>query len=94
MAARSGNGKVGSVDAARRAIEQIATLTGRPIEGVLGVRRAGDDGWEVTLELLELRKIPQTTDVLASYEVALDDSGELTEYRRVRRYARGSVEEA
>ena len=94
MAARGGksNGKVGSLDVVRRAARQVGALTGRPVEGVLGLRR-DDDGWEVTLEVLELRRVPETTDVLASYAVMVDERGELREYRRVRRYARGHLEE-
>jgi hypothetical protein len=88
----STNGKLGSLDVVRKAVQQVAMLTGRQVEGVLGMRRA-DDGWEVTLEVLELHRIPDSTDVLASYEVALDDHGELREYRRVRRYARNQTEE-
>ena len=92
MAGRS-NGKVGMAQIARRAAEQVGALTGRPVEGVLGLRRA-DEGWEVTLEVLELRRVPQTTDVLASYDVSLDPGGELVEYRRTRRYTRNQVEES
>jgi hypothetical protein len=92
-ASRRSNGKLGSVDAARRAAEQLAQLTGRPIEGVLGLRQ-GDEGWEVTLEVLELRRIPDSTDVLATYEISLDTNGELREYHRARRYARSQTEEA
>ena len=87
------HGHLGAPDAARRAVEQIAMLTGRPVEGVLGMRRDGDDGWEVTIELVELRRVPDSTDVRASYEVALDGSGELREYRRTRRYYRSQVED-
>jgi hypothetical protein len=94
MATTSRNGSVGSLDAARRAAEQIAVLTGRPIEGILGLRRGDDDGWEITVELLELRRVPDSTDVLASYEVSLDKGGELREYRRVRRYPRNHTEDA
>jgi len=91
--ARSTNGsKPGSMDVVRKAVQQVAALTGRPVEGVLGLRRA-DDGWEVTVEVLELRRIPDSTDVLAAYEVALDESGELREYHRARRYARNQTEE-
>jgi len=89
---KQSNGKLGSMDAARRAVRQLAALTGREIEGVLGLRRT-DEGWEIALEVLELERIPQSTDVLATYEVALDDHGELREYRRVRRYARNQTEE-
>jgi hypothetical protein len=89
----SGNGAASTVDVARRAVEQVATLTGRRVEGVLGLKKNGNDGWEVVVEVLELERIPDSTDVMASYEVSLDKSGELREYRRTRRYARSSVEE-
>lgn len=52
-----------------------------------------DDGWCVVVDVLELPRIPDTTSLLASYEVRLDQDGELLEYRRVRRYRRGSADE-
>jgi hypothetical protein len=95
MAGKS-NGKASSraraIDVVRAAVEQAGALTGRDVEGVLGVRR-GDDGWTVTLEVVEMRRIPDSTDVLASYDVELDKDGELREYRRTRRYYRSQVEE-
>ena len=42
--------------------------------------------------MLELRRIPNTTDVLASYDVEVDSDGELQGYRRVHRYVRGVPE--
>ena len=85
---------MGATEMVKRAVEQVGTLTGRPIEGVLGVRRNGEEGgWRVTLEVVELRRIPDSTDVLASYEVEVDDDGDLREYRRTRRYYRSQVEE-
>ena len=87
------NGRVRAAQVVRSAIEQIAELTGRPVEGVLGLERRDDDGWVVTVELVELRRVPDSTDVLGSYAVALDAHGELEEYRRVRRYYRSQVEE-
>ena len=92
-AKRSSNGKVAPLDAARRAVQQIAALTGRHVEGVLGLRRNDDDGWEVSVEILELHRVPETSDVLASYDVVLDAGGELQEYHRTRRYVRSHVEE-
>jgi hypothetical protein len=88
----SGNGHVSSMDIVRRAKEQLGELTGRPVEGVLGLQR-DDDGWIVTVEILELSRIPNSTDVLGSYAVALDGTGELREYTRTRRYHRSQVEE-
>jgi hypothetical protein len=94
MASRktSSNGRVKSADVVRRALEQVAMLTGRKVEGVLGLERK-DDGWVVTVELVELRRVPDSTDVLASYAVALDQQGELEGLQRVRRYYRSQVEE-
>ena len=48
-----------------------------------------DDGWTVQVEVVEVRRIPDTTDVLALYEVDVDSDGDLQGYRRLRRYARG-----
>jgi hypothetical protein len=86
------NGKVSTADVVRRAYRQIAELTGGPVEGVLGVKRT-DDGWVVMFEVVELRRIPDSTDVLASYAVTVDKDGELQEYKRTKRYYRSQVEE-
>ena len=44
-------------------------------------------------EVVEVSRVPPTTDVLASYEVALDDDGNLRRCTRRRRYYRSSAEE-
>jgi hypothetical protein len=94
--------KVRAADVVKRAHEQLATLTGRQAEAVLGVERDRDGdgdgdrkakGWKVTFEMLELRRVPSTTDLLGCYEVRLDDDGELLEYHRTRRYQRGQADE-
>ena len=87
------NGHMKAPQAVRRAVEQVAMLTGREIEGVNGLERNDDDGWVVTLEVVELRRVPDSTDVLGSYAVTLDSSGELEGYQRTRRYYRSQVEE-
>jgi hypothetical protein len=74
---------------AREAAAQLLELTGKEVEGVVGINRT-DDGWSVRVEILELRRIPSTTDVLAIYEVAVDEDGELASYRRLQRYVRGT----
>ena len=74
---------------AARAAAQLLELTGKQSEGVTGLERT-DDGWTVEVEVVEVRRIPNTTDVLALYEVTTDDHGDLQGYRRLRRYARGT----
>jgi hypothetical protein len=69
------------------AIKQVHQLIGKPIESVTGMEKDGSD-WTVTLEVLELSRIPSTTDVLGSYEVTMDKDGELTGVQRTSRYPR------
>jgi hypothetical protein len=76
-------------DAARQLLE----LTGREAEGITGVERT-DDGWKVQVEVVEVRRIPNTTDMLALYEIETDDDGDVQGYRRLRRYVRGAPGES
>src|SRR5687768_1536342 len=73
---------------AEQAVRQLSELTSKEIEGVTSLQK-NDDGWVVELDVLELRRVPMTTDVLATYQVTLDSSGELEGYRRLGRYVRG-----
>jgi hypothetical protein len=84
--------KANIAEIAQRARRQLAELTGRPPEAVLGVER-DDGGWKVEVETLELQRVPSTTDLLASYVLKLDDDGDLVEYHRGRRYMRGQPDE-
>jgi hypothetical protein len=74
------------------AAEQAQELIGRPVEAVTGMEKNGRE-WTVTLEVVELERIPNTTDVLGKYEVTLDNDGELTSARRTRRYHRAEAGE-
>jgi hypothetical protein len=78
------------MELATTARTQLAELTGRRPESVLGLRK-DDDGWKVTVELVELSRVPNSTDLLGCYVVTLDDDGELVGYERVRRYQRGQA---
>jgi hypothetical protein len=77
--------------AARRAAQYVADFTGRHPENVISVERH-DGAWQVGVEVVETHRIPDTTDVLAIYDVHLDGAGELLSYRRMRRYARGQLD--
>ena len=74
------------------AVEQVHDLIGRPVESVTGMEKNGNE-WTVTLEVLELERVPSTTDVLGKYEVTLDKDGELTGTQRTRRYPRAEAGE-
>ena len=84
------NGRAKPAELAQSARKQLAELTGRLPESVLGLKR-DDEGWKVTLEVVELSRVPNSTDLLGCYVVTLDDDGELLAYERVRRYQRGQA---
>jgi hypothetical protein len=77
-----------AADVARHAAEQLAQLI-RKAPGEVTQLERSDDGWSIHVEVLELRRIPDTMDMMALYEVETDDSGSLEGYRRLRRYVRG-----
>ncbi|HEX9040716.1 MAG TPA: gas vesicle protein [Trebonia sp.] len=86
--AGDGARRLSAAQAGRAGLRQITELTGKQPEGVTGVRRS-EDGWLVTVEVVEDRRIPSSTDILSTYETEVDGDGELMAYRRVRRYSRG-----
>ncbi|KFF95975.1 gas vesicle protein [Streptomyces scabiei] len=75
----------------RHARSQLAELTGMAPESVSSFEQTGD-GWTLEVEVLEIARVPDTMSLLASYRVELDAQGELTGYRRVRRYERGRAD--
>ena len=85
---RRGRSRLTAAEVGRYGLQQIADLTGKDPEGVSGVEPA-EDGWVVTVDVVEDRRIPSATDVMATYETEISPDGELISYRRVRRYARG-----
>lgn len=80
--------RLSAAEAGKEGLLQVTELTGKDPESVTGVRRS-DDGWLVTVEVIEDRRIPSSTDILSTFEAELDQDGELVSYRRVRRYSRG-----
>jgi len=83
---------LGSMGAARRAADEMFQLTGHRSERVVSVAKEGDS-WHIGLEVVELRRLPDSADILGVYAVTLDRRGELVTCMRERRYIRGSTEE-
>lgn len=77
------------VDEAKRELQE---LVGVEPERVSGFDRS-DGRWTVTLEVVGVRRIPDTTDVLSSYEITFDDDRNLVSVNETRRYRRSQVEE-
>lgn len=75
-------------DVARLAKLELAQVTGLQPLTVSGVMK-DEQGWRASVDMIELKRIPEATEVLATYEAVLDDDGNLLSYQRVRRYLRG-----
>ena len=75
----------------KSAREIVGELTGLKVENVTGFEKDGD-GWTVTVEVLELQRVPSTMDVMGSYDLTLSDKGDVTAFKRRRRYPRAASE--
>ncbi|SHM83672.1 Gas vesicle synthesis protein GvpO [Actinacidiphila paucisporea] len=82
----------GAGEAAERAASDLAKLIDRPVEGCSEVSPTDDGGWLVGVDVVEVSRIPDTTSLLATYEVELAEDGSMRRYRRTRRYVRGSAD--
>jgi hypothetical protein len=76
----------------QRALDELEALVGCPAEGVTAISRV-DGGWKAMVDVLEVARVPETTDVLASYEVTFDGDGQVSGYRRTGRFLRAQVED-
>jgi hypothetical protein len=87
------DGRLTGAEAVRSAREALQELTGKEPETVSGLSRDDDGSWTISLDVVELSRVPSTTDVLATYEIALDREGELVDMHRAKRYLRNQSEE-
>ena len=87
------NGRLSFADAVRTARELVEEMAGKQPESVSGANRAEDGGWTVAVDVVELSRIPPSTDVLATFEVTIDGDGELVEMARARRYTRNQADQ-
>jgi hypothetical protein len=77
---------------ATKAREQISELTGLKADTVSAFGKT-DAGYQVIVEMLELVRVPNSMDVLATYETQLDKQGNLVSYERTRRYHRNEMQD-
>lgn len=50
-----------------------------------------EDGWRAKVDVVELSRVPSSTDVLATYEVTADVDGSVGAFERVRRFRRSEA---
>src|SRR6201989_742373 len=73
--------------------EYITDMTELEPVMMISLAPTDDGGWLIEVEVVEARRIPSSSDILALYEVLLASDGELLSYRRTRRYLRGRTTE-
>jgi hypothetical protein len=92
MAEGEKNGALSASELSAAALQTVEELTGYEPEAVTALEWDGEF-WQVTVDALELARIPNTTDIIGEYAVTLDESGTLRGYRRARRFLRGAAME-
>jgi gas vesicle protein GvpO len=90
VAGSSSNGKLTTAELGQAALTTVGELTGYKPEAVTGLEWDGEF-WQVTVDALELQRVPNTTDVIGEYIVQLDEKGTLRGYRRTRRFQRAQA---
>jgi hypothetical protein len=92
MARSNDNGKLSAAELSQAALTTVEELTGYDPEAVTALEWDGEY-WQITVDALEMARIPNTTDLLGEYVVRLDEGGTLHGYRRTRRFQRGQAVE-
>ena len=63
--------------------EELSKVTGLELSTTLGMSK-DERGWRVSMEMIEKHSIPDQMDILAVYDVILDDNGKMVEFNRTR----------
>ncbi len=61
--------------------EELSKATGLELSTTLGALK-DERGWRISLDMIEKHSIPDQMDILATYDVVLDDDGKLLEFTR------------
>ena len=85
------NGSLTAAELGRAAMTTVQELTGYEAEAVTALEWDGEE-WQITVDALELSRVPNTTDVMGEYAVKLDERGTLRGYKRSRRHVRGQAD--
>ena len=89
--AGSNDGRLSAAELGQAALTTVHELTGYEPEAITGLEWDGEF-WDISVDVMELSRIPNTTDVMATYAVQLDARGTLRGYRRTGRFLRGQVD--
>lgn len=72
---------IGMAEIAEAARSGLASLTGLELGSTLSANREGE-GWRVSIEVVEKHSLPDGMDILATYDVVLDNEGNIAGFKR------------
>jgi hypothetical protein len=87
MAGSNDDGRLSAHELSQAALTTVEELTGYEPEAVTALEWDGEL-WQVTVDVLELARVPNTTDMIGQYVVQLDQQGTLRGYKRTARFQR------
>jgi len=70
------------VEVIEQARQQLGRLTGLELGSTVSVRKE-DRQWRLRVEVLEKKSMPDSQDLLATYDVAVDEEGRVLDFSRV-----------
>lgn len=63
------------------ATKQLQSVLGLTVSNVVAASKK-EDGWHLAIELVERKAVPDTQDLLGTYDVLLDEEGYMVSYER------------
>jgi len=72
----------GILDVVQKARKRLGTLTGLELGSTVSAHK-GKSGWSVEVEVVEKKSIPDSQDILATYELTLDEDATVLDLARV-----------
>lgn len=78
-------------EAIKKARTELYDLTGLEISSTLSAVKEGEE-WLMNIEVVEKHSIPDSMDLLATYEARLDSDGNIQEFKRTKMRKRIDIE--
>ena len=73
----------GMKNLAELAKEQLAEVTGFSPEAAVGGSK-DEEGWHISVDVLEMVRLPESTDIIGTYVVTLDPEGNMVKFLKKR----------
>lgn len=77
----SGSRPIRMTELVETAREEIRQLTGLKLSSTVETART-NEGWRISVEMVEKESLPDAMDVLATYELSVDEGGHVLEFKR------------